>query len=196
MPRSRPSTPSARGQLRIIGGAWRGRRIDFEPEETLRPTPDRVRETLFNWLQPVIDGARCLDLFCGSGALGLEALSRGAAQAVFVDRSRAVIERLRANLQRLGATGADTSADDVLAWIARAACPPFDVVFVDPPYRQGLATACIERLATRGLLAARASIYVESGADEPVPEVPSHWILHRDRRAGQVAYRLFLSGEA
>lgn len=194
MPRSRPSSRATSGQLRIIGGAWRGRRIAFDALEGLRPTPDRVRETLFNWLSPVLEGARCLDLFCGSGALGLEALSRGAGKVVFVDRSRAAIEQLRRNLQLLSAGGAELQVCGALEWIEQAPAGCFDIVFVDPPYRLGLAGASVARLAARGLLAARAFVYVESGADEPAPATPPGWTLHRDRHAGQVAFRLYTTG--
>jgi 16S rRNA (guanine966-N2)-methyltransferase len=191
MSRPRQSSRAARGQLRIIGGAWRGRRLEVAAIEGLRPTPDRVRETLFNWLQPVIEGARCLDLFCGSGALGLEALSRGAADVVFVDRAQAAVAQLRESLQRLGATGAEAHAAEALDWIAHAPQAHFDVVFIDPPYRQGLAGVCAARLEARGLLAPHALVYLETAADEPAPQVPACWRLHRERRAGQVAYRLY-----
>jgi 16S rRNA (guanine966-N2)-methyltransferase len=191
MARSRPTAPLARGQLRIIGGRWRGRRVAFAAVEGLRPTPDRVRETLFNWLAPVIEGSRCLDLFCGSGALGLEALSRGAAEVVFIDRSRVVTEQLGQSLQGLGAEGARLLTSDALEWIASAARGAWDIVFVDPPYRQGLADRCIAGIEASGLLARAARVYVETGADEDPPVVPAHWLLHRDRRAGQVAYRLY-----
>ena len=194
MPRPQPPARSARGHLRIIGGRWRGRRVAFGAVEGLRPTPDRVRETLFNWLAPVIEGSRCLDLFCGSGALGLEALSRGAGEVVFIDRSSAVTGQLRHSLQGLGAEGAQLLTGDALAWIVGAPQGVFDIAFVDPPYRQGLAERCIAGIEARGALARQAYVYVETGADEPPPVVPAHWLLHRDRRAGQVAYRLYTTG--
>jgi 16S rRNA (guanine(966)-N(2))-methyltransferase RsmD len=112
--------PAQRGSFRIIGGAWRRRRLDFVTDRDVRPSPDRVRETLFNWLAPVIEGARCLDLFAGSGALGLEALSRGASQVLFVDRERSVIERIRAHLGMLGAAArAELLQSDALQYLAR-----------------------------------------------------------------------------
>lgn len=194
MPRPRPPARPARGHLRIIGGRWRGRRLGFDSVEGLRPTPDRVRETLFNWLAPVIDGSRCLDLFCGSGALGLEALSRGAREVLFIDRSSAATGPLAQNLQALRAEGAQLLTGDALAWITGAPQGAFDIAFVDPPYRQGLAERCIAGIEARGLLARNALVYVETGTDEPLPVVPAHWLLHRDRRAGQVAYRLYATG--
>ena len=186
------ATSTQRGRLRIISGAWRGRKIEFRAAEGLRPTPDRVRETLFNWLQPALHGARCLDLFCGSGALGLEALSRGAAAATFVDRSPAVIEDLQRNVQRLGAAGAAAIAADALAWLIEPPPTCYDIVFLDPPYRQGLVARCAGYLGASALLKAGAFVYTESGVDEPVPDVPAAWAIHREKTAGQIAYRLYI----
>ena len=127
----------AGGRVRIIAGRWRGRRLGVEDEPDVRPTPDRVRETLFNWLAPDLPGARCLDLFAGSGALGFESVSRGAAEAVLVDRSRAVCDRLRGECERLGAGDGSVAVveADALDWLARprAGDTPFDIVFIDPP---------------------------------------------------------------
>jgi 16S rRNA (guanine966-N2)-methyltransferase len=193
MPRTPPAGAPTRGHVRIIGGAWRGRRIEFDAVEGLRPTPDRVRETLFNWLQPLIEGSRCLDLFCGTGALGLEALSRGAALVHFVDRSPQAIAALRNNMAALRAVGAQPSTADVFAWLAKpAGTPRFDIAFVDPPYRHGLVPRSLALLAV--LLEPGARVYVEMAADEPPPPLPEGWIPYRDKRAGQVAYRLFVAG--
>jgi 16S rRNA (guanine966-N2)-methyltransferase len=184
---------SSTSRIRIIGGTWRGRLLEFRAEPGLRPTPDRVRETLFNWLQPHIAGSRCLDLFCGSGALGFEALSRGAAQLTSIDRSAAVIEQARHNLERLGGA-AEFIVADSLSWLQQHACNParYDVVFADPPFHAGLAARCIAALSASSLLAAPAHVYVECAASEPPPPTPPGWLLHRDRQAGQVAYRLYL----
>lgn len=176
-------------QLRIIGGRWRGRRLTFPAVPGLRPTPDRVRETLFNWLTPFIDGARCLDLFAGSGALGLEALSRGAGDVVFVERDRRVVRTLRENLKTLGAV-ADIHPADALDWLSRdGSSEPFDIVFLDPPFGRNLLTPVCEHLEHYGWLKPGAGIYLES---EPywVLKVPDNWEVIRQQRAGAVMYRL------
>ena len=195
MRRPSPSPSTARGQVRIIGGSWRGRRVEFDATEGLRPTPDRVRETLFNWLQPVLEGARCLDLFCGSGVLGLEALSRGAASAVFIDRSAAVIAALQRAIAKLQAPGAQAQVAEGISWLARPGAERFDIVFLDPPYRQGLAERGLASLAASRLLAPQARVYLETAAEEPPPVIPTGWELHRDKRAGGVAYRLLIAPE-
>lgn len=183
--------PAARGgenSLRIIGGRWRGRRVSFPDVEGLRPSPDRVRETLFNWLQPTIAGARCLDLFAGSGALGLEAISRGATRAVLVDRDARVMASLREQSAILGANEAVLVQTDALSFLTGTP-ELFDVVFLDPPYRKHLLAPCYEHLAA-GWLAPEARIYIEAEAElDPVP-LPESWTLLRSKRAGQVAYHL------
>jgi 16S rRNA (guanine966-N2)-methyltransferase len=177
------------GQFRIIGGAWRGRRFPVPGDADVRPTPDRVRETVFNWLAPVIEGASCLDLYAGSGALGLEALSRGAARVVFVDRSPVVLRHLAATLAKLGTTAGETVAMDAMSYL-EGPVVPFDVVFLDPPYRQGLLAPVIARLVERGWLSAAASIYIEHEAEAPVPAPPPGWHLFRSAAAGRVRYHL------
>lgn len=187
-----PARTSARaGRLRIIAGEWRGRRLPVPEAPGLRPTPDRVRETLFNWLANAVPGARCLDLFAGSGALGLEALSRGAEYCRFVDSSRAVAEQLNQNLQLLGAASrAGVICGDALTLLASPPERPYDVVFLDPPFRQQWLESCLPVLDRHGWLAERAWIYLESGADEALPVKPDSWQLHREKVAGQVSYRL------
>ena len=144
----------AANQLRIIGGRHRGRRLQFNPGRGLRPTPDRVRETLFNWLQRDIQGARCLDLFAGSGALGLEALSRGAAEVVFVERQRTAAEQIRRHLDLLGETSRGTvRRQDALRLLQDAPEQRFDIVFVDPPFADRLCGTVIMSLSDRGWLA-------------------------------------------
>ena len=179
-----------KNEVRIIGGQWKRTRLAVADKPGLRPTPDRVRETLFNWLQPWLDGARCADLFCGTGVLGLEALSRGAAHSVFVDRSAQAIAQVQASITRLEAAGAETLQDDAEAWIQRpgSAC---DIVFLDPPYRLGLAARCLDLLASSTRLSRGGLVYAESAIDEPPPVLPPGWDLHRDKQAGQVAYRLY-----
>jgi len=175
-------------QLRIIAGSWRGRKLRFAPVPGLRPTPNRVRETLFNWLQPVIRGARCLDLYAGSGALGIEAASRGAAAVVLVDRDPQVVRVLREQLQRLAAGQVQVFQSDVGSWLSGTP-ERFDIVFLDPPFRAGLLPAAIVQLEEGGWLAPEAWIYLEA-EQGLVPELPENWELYRSKRAGQVGYHL------
>jgi len=184
-----PRHGAGRNQLRIIGGEWRSRRLDFPDVEGLRPTPDRVRETLFNWLMPVIHGARCLDLFAGSGALGLEALSRGASAVVLVDRDPRVVNTLRSHLQTLKAEGASVLQQSALDYL-QGTPTPFDVVFLDPPFRQGLLQPALELLASRGWLAPGARLYIEQESEQAPLSLPEGWVLLRELKAGQVACRL------
>lgn len=176
--------------LRIIGGEWRGRRIVFPPLPGLRPTPDRVRETLFNWLQGVVPGARCLDLFAGSGLLGIEAASRGAAKVVMAERSREAVAHLREQVRRLEASERiEVVRADALRWL-EGPPQPFGVVFLDPPFGEGLVPPCCERLEERGWLEPGARIYLELEAEAGVPWLPANWTLMRSKRAGQVGYHL------
>jgi 16S rRNA (guanine966-N2)-methyltransferase len=188
----RPASAES-GELRIIGGSWRGRKLRFPALPGLRPSPNRVRETLFNWLQPELSGAHCLDLFAGSGALGLEALSRGAASCWFIDNASAASRQIQAHLATLQCSAGRVLTADTLAWLAAkpAATPTFHLVFLDPPFRQGLLTECCALLERGGWLSATALIYIECATDETPPETPANWSIHRDKRAGQVAYRLF-----
>lgn len=180
------------GELRIIGGHWRGRKLRFPALPGLRPSPDRVRETLFNWLAPEISGARCLDLFAGSGALGLEALSRGAGFCQFVDAARPATQRIESHLTLLSCRDAHIFTGTAQQYLTQPSDNTFNVVFLDPPFRQSLLDECCALLEQQHWLSNRAWIYIEAGSDEPPPNVPAHWQLHRDKRAGQVAYRLYL----
>jgi len=191
MTKPRPPASGPRNRIRLIGGSWRGRVLEFSDAPGLRPTPDRVRETLFNWLQPLLPASHCLDLFAGTGALGFEALSRGAASVTLVEQAPSVAAQLRANAIRLGASEADVVERDALSFLKQPLKRPFDIVFLDPPFHQGLVDRAIEALVRSGALAQAALVYVESGVDEAEPQVPPSWSLHRDKRAGQVAYRLF-----
>jgi 16S rRNA (guanine966-N2)-methyltransferase len=177
------------GQLRIIGGMWRGRKIRFPAIAGLRPTPDRVRETVFNWLAPVIGGSRCLDLYAGSGALGLEALSRGAAAVTFVERERSAARQLDETAKTLAPGRTTVYQADVLAWLVGPAAV-FDVVFVDPPYDSGQLAEAMPALEARGWLAPDALIYLEAPAKTGVPAMPASWAVHRTGRAGAVGYHL------
>ncbi|MCB1714670.1 MAG: 16S rRNA (guanine(966)-N(2))-methyltransferase RsmD [Candidatus Competibacteraceae bacterium] len=181
-------------QLRIIGGQWRGRKLRFPALPGLRPTPDRVRETLFNWLSPLITGARCLDLFAGSGALGIEALSRGAARVVFVENDARASKTLRENLHVLQTDAAAVIAMDAQRWLKQAApmqvAPDlFDIVFLDPPFAQDYLNPICQALEDSGCLAANALIYLESEIRSSVL-LPANWTVLRDKTAGQVHYRL------
>jgi 16S rRNA (guanine966-N2)-methyltransferase len=178
-----------RNELRIIGGTWRGRRVRFVAAPGLRPTPDRVRETLFNWLQPVIAGSRCLDLYAGSGALGLEALSRGAQHVVFVDRERGVIDQLRATLSMLASAGGELRQAAAQRYL-ESTPEPFDIVFLDPPFADQSLQATCAALESRGWLAPAASIYIERPSREGPPPLPATWSLYRSGRAGEVGYHL------
>lgn len=178
------------GQIRLIGGQWRGRKLPVPDSPGLRPTTDRVRETLFNWLAPSMVDARCLDCFAGSGALGLEALSRYAAQATLLEMERGVAQQLQKNLATLKAGNARVVNTNTLAFLAQAGTP-HDIVFVDPPFRKGLLEETLTLLESNGWLADDALIYVESEVENGLPPVPASWQLHREKVAGQVAYRLY-----
>lgn len=180
-----------RNQLRIVGGDHRGRRLHFPDARGLRPTADRVRETLFNWLQGEVYGRKVLDLFAGSGALGLEALSRGATSATFVERARPVADQLRQNIELLGLQEqARVETLEAARFLDRAPTGQFDLVFVDPPFADQLMQGICERLEASGVLNSPAWIYLERDSSQPWPELPTGWILHREGRAGQAAFRL------
>lgn len=184
-----------RQRLRIIGGAWRGRKLSFPDLPGLRPTPDRVRETLFNWLRDILPGARCLDLFAGSGALGLEALSRGAERVVLVDSHPAAIAELNRHLETLSALGAQVVQADAPTFL-RGPAQPFDVVFLDPPFDSGLLPFCLTLLAGHGWLATGAWLYLEADRRTPLPPLPADWQVLRHKEAGQVGYYLLRRGTA
>ena len=176
-------------QLRIIGGQWRSRRLKFPGVPGLRPTPDRVRETLFNWLAPVIEGARCLDLFAGSGALGMEALSRGAASVVFVEQNPLAVKTLRENLELLKTRDAEVLTMDARGWLNQPNPKPFEIVFLDPPFSQDLLAPICQVLENNSWLKSSALIYLESETSLAA-RVPANWEILRDKTAGQVRYRL------
>ena len=179
-------------RLRIIGGDWRARRIRFLRRPGIRPTPDRVRETLFNWLALRMAGSRCLDLFAGSGALGLEALSRGAAAVTFVEQDRATADWLRDVVATLAPGRGVVVHAEALRWLEGPPAP-FDIVFLDPPFDSGpLLTEAMQRLESRGWLSADACIYLEMPAAGGLPVLPDGWLLHRSGKAGAVGYHLAL----
>ena len=182
---------SRQSQLRIIGGQWRSRRLNFTPSPGLRPTTDRVRETLFNWLGPTVPGASCADLFAGSGALGLEALSRGADHCDFVDTSAAAIEQIEAHLGTLDASQRGGCHRMPADRFLKSTSAAWDLVFVDPPFGMDLVNPTLMLLEEENLLHDEARIYVETAPQDPAPQVPAHWSLHREKKAGGVIYRLF-----
>jgi 16S rRNA (guanine966-N2)-methyltransferase len=178
------SKQAAPGRVRIVGGDWRGRRIAVPARSGVRPTPDRVRETLFNWLGQRLDGAVCLDLFAGSGALGFEAASRGAARVVMVEADRAIAAALEKSRAALGAAAVAVVPQDALAFLARHG-ERFDVVFLDPPFRQNALPALLAALPPR--LRRGARVYAEG--DRPV-QAAAPWRELQRARAGQVSYQL------
>jgi len=179
------------GYVRIIGGQWRGKRLQVPELPGVRPTPDRVRETLFNWLAPVIGGSRVLDLFAGTGALGFEAASRGAREVVLIEQDRRVAERLRGAAAALAPERLAVVEADALAWLGSPS-RPFDVVFLDPPYDAGLLQRAMQGLEASGWLAPGAFIYLEAPAEAGPPRLPDGWKLYRTGRAGAVGYHLAL----
>lgn len=176
-------------KIRIIGGKWRGRMLNFPDIPGLRPTPNRVRETLFNWLSPYIHGARCLDLFAGSGALGFEALSRGAREATLVDHHPRIIAALKENQALLNAEEITIVSLEIPSLFKAA---PFNIVFLDPPFGENFIQPCSEWLESENLLTDNALVYIEAEKTlKPLP-TPSNWELLKSKTAGQVGYHLFI----
>ena len=180
-------------QVRIIAGHWRGRKLGFPDIEGLRPTSDRIRETLFNWLAPVVPGAVCLDLYAGSGALGFEAASRGAAQVILIDRDARVVQSLQENRRRFDADQVEVIAGDGLTCLA-GRNQRFDIVFLDPPFaRPELLTQAINSLSSGDYLSEGAYIYIETAAQMAGIDIPNSWTLLKQKQAGAVRYCLYRS---
>ncbi|MBI4356710.1 MAG: 16S rRNA (guanine(966)-N(2))-methyltransferase RsmD [Gammaproteobacteria bacterium] len=190
MPRAQYST------IRIIGGEWRGRKVIFRTLPTLRPTPDRVRETLFNWLSPVIAGSACLDLFAGSGILGLEALSRGAHHVSFVEQEKLTALSIREHLKKFRAEQKGTVFwEESLEWLKKTS-EKFDIVFCDPPFQSLLSkdfqiVSCFQQLQISSHLNPNALIYIESPKRLKDLPLPPDWQVYRDKTAGDVRYMLY-----
>ncbi len=182
------------GRLRIVAGNWRSRLLEIEDAPGLRPTSERIRETLFNWLAPQLADARCLDLFAGSGALGLEALSRGAASCVFVENSARVVAALRKNIAALDAGGADVHEIDAIEYLKGLDEVEFDVVFLDPPFAIDMYADLCRLLVERSLLAESARIYIEESRSTPATVLPEGWRILRTKNSGNVRYSLVSSG--
>jgi 16S rRNA (guanine966-N2)-methyltransferase len=188
------SRNSPSGRLRIVAGMWRSRVLAIADVPGLRPTPERVRETLFNWLSPLIAGARCLDLFAGTGALGLEALSRGAKEAVFVEKNPVALAALQGNIRVLDAKGAEVAARDAFAYLASLPRNSFDVVFLDPPFADDALGELCRLLADRGVLAPRGRLYLEQDRARNLPDLPPGWTVLKNKTAGNVRYALVAPG--
>lgn len=182
-------------QLRIIGGSLRGRKLSFVESEGLRPTGDRIRETLFNWLMPDIVDSKCLDLFAGSGALGFESLSRSAARVTMIEKNRLVFERLQCNLSLLGDFDKEIEivCADSLAWLKAEekdkAC--YDIVYLDPPFNEDCLSECCQVLESEQWLVPSALIYIEQAKKTALCELPTNWHLLKEKTAGTVRYCLY-----
>lgn len=182
----RRATPHA---VRIIGGQWKRFRVPVPPHVGVRPTADRVRETLFNWLTPFIEGARCLDLFAGTGALGFEAASRGAREVYLVEQEASAVASLRSVCQELGASQLRIIHGEAMTWLE---APPitFDIVFLDPPYRHAMIAPVCRQLELGGWLGRGSLIYLEHARDEARFDLPRNWEISREATAGRVRYCL------
>ncbi len=170
------------GKVRIIAGHWRGRKLDVVDVPDLRPSPDRVRETLFNWLQAEIAGAVCLDLFTGTGALAFEALSRGASHVTLIDSHHKIVQSLKLQAQALGSEQHDIVQADALSWLEQSS-KTFDIIFLDPPFKLGLVEQCCDVIAQRDLLKPNGMIYIEAEKELALPE---GWKVLKQKHAGQV----------
>ncbi|WP_417515494.1 16S rRNA (guanine(966)-N(2))-methyltransferase RsmD [Marinobacter sp.] len=194
--RGQSRNQSTTGELRIIGGDWRSRKLCFPDAGGVRPTPARTRETLFNWLSFHLAGSDCLDLFSGSGALGLEALSRGAAHATLVDNNTTLATALRNNLRLLGSESGTVICANVDTYLSQRTRQPFDIIFMDPPFRQGWLATLLPMLEAQDWVKPGGWVYVEHESDLPAPAAPASWRLHRQKTAGQVTYCLYRVDQA
>ncbi len=178
------------GRLRIVAGKWRSRLLDIADVPGLRPTSERIRETLFNWLAPSLQGARCLDLFAGTGALGFEALSRGATLVVFVENSRRAVRAIENSVQVLDAPGAVVHCGDAADFVRSAAPASFDIIFLDPPFADDRLEETCRLIDDRGLLATGGRIYLEQDRAKPETPLPGRWRVLKNKTAGNVRYML------
>ncbi len=172
----------APGKVRIIAGKWRGRKLDVIESPGLRPTPDRIRETLFNWLQHEIVGARCLDLFAGTGAIAFEALSRGAAEVFMIESNPKIVESLKQHAEILNSEGHTIQLADATSWLKQG-ITGFDIIFLDPPFREGFIEQCCEAISEESLLKPKGLVYIES---EKGLTLPAGWEIRKQTKAGNV----------
>jgi len=179
------------GTVRIIAGEWRGRRLPVPDIEGLRPSGDRGRETLFNWLQPHLAGSRCVDLFAGTGVLGLEAVSRGAAEAVLVEQSHAAVLAMRQSIERLGTARVSVVEADALSWLAGQSPQSVDIVLVDPPFGRAMAERAMRKLDAANIVRSGGMVYVESARCEAALVAGIGWEQCREKLLGEVRMQLF-----
>lgn len=183
-------TRAGSGSIRIISGLWRGRKLPVHDAEGLRPTTDRVKETLFNWIAMDVPRAKCLDLFAGSGGLGFEAASRQAEKVTMLELNKEAHAQLAKNVSTLKADNIEVLNKDSLEFLKNSG-EPYDLVFIDPPFRKGLLDDVVNLLESNHWLADDALVYIEAEKELELPELPSHWHLHREKVAGQVRFQLF-----
>lgn len=188
--KQRAKSAPAVGQIRVIGGLWRGRKLPVVDAQGLRPTTDRIKETVFNWLQFEFADAQVVDLFAGSGGLGFEALSRGARHAHFVETWAPAVRQLGQNITTLNAN-AEVHSAGALAFLNQCPLASIDILFVDPPFDQAWLDKVVPVIAERQILKPGAWVYIESGSTETAQNWPIDWHLHREKTTGQVCYRLF-----
>lgn len=186
------TTTSEVGQIRIIGGQWRGRKLPVVNEVGLRPTGDRMKETLFNWLMHETTDATCLDLFAGTGALGFEAASRYAKSVVLIEKSKIAAAKIKDNITKLKSANLTLLQIDALEYLNQKPSTPFDIIFIDPPFRQGLLNEVIEKIMVNELTQLGSHIYIETEREAVIEKIPSNWSLIKEKISGQVCYRLFL----
>ncbi|MFY2510325.1 16S rRNA (guanine(966)-N(2))-methyltransferase RsmD [Vibrio pectenicida] len=181
---------SSSGFVRIISGLWRGRKLPVHNAEGLRPTTDRVKETLFNWIAQDIPQAKCLDLYAGSGALGFEAASRQAKEVTMIELNQSTFEQLNKNISSLNATNLKAVQSDTIQYLQQPGIP-HHIVFIDPPFHKNLLKQTVCLLEDNGWLASDAMIYIETEKELILEGIPSNWHLHREKYTGQVSYRLY-----
>ena len=182
---------SSDGFIRLISGQWRGKKLPVKNKQGLRPTTDRTKETLFNWLMHDIRDANCLDCFSGSGSLGFEALSRYCQSCLFLELDRQVAQQLQNNINSLEIKNASVCQTDTIQFLSKAPKQAFNIIFIDPPFNCGLAQPCIDNLASQGYLAENCLIYIEVESTLTALNIPDNWRLLKEKVAGQVCYQLF-----
>ena len=192
---AKAGTKSKPGRLRIVAGKWRSRLLEIADVPGLRPTSERIRETLFNWLAPTLDGARCLDLFAGTGALGIEALSRGAAEAVFIEKSPLAAQTLRDSIATLDACRAVVHNVDAFQFLSGTEHESFDLVFLDPPFAADVLEELCRLLDETSILANNAQVYIEEDRARPAVKLPHGWRVVKSKNAGNVRYSLARCGD-